>query len=117
MQPHDVKALITMASSQVGWSSSPSTYRVVDVEPFRGVGLHELAVNEQLGGGLEDYRNTLFTPSFPGYIMTESIKDIHTSQQQVQSLYKEWKDQTVCSFLNLAFYSTPQRNSGKFLSI
>lgn len=47
---------------------SLSTYRVVNVEPFRGAGLHELAVDEQLGGGLKDNIGTRLNPFLPGYI-------------------------------------------------
>lgn len=45
---------------------SLSTYRVVNVEPFRGAGLHELAVDEQLGGGLKDNIGTRLNPFLPG---------------------------------------------------
>lgn len=34
-----------------------NTYRVVDVKPLRRVGLDKLAIDEQLGGGLDDQRS------------------------------------------------------------
>lgn len=37
-----------------------NTYRVVDVKPLRRVGLDKLAIDEQLGGGLEDQRSIWF---------------------------------------------------------
>lgn len=51
------RGLIMAASLQVGYSSSMNTYRVVNVKPFRGAGVNELAINEQLSGGLEDQRS------------------------------------------------------------
>lgn len=57
LQPAYSTYLVTAASLQVAYSSSMNTYRVMNVKPFRGVGLNKLAINEQLGGGLEDHRS------------------------------------------------------------
>ena len=45
--------IVAAASVQVGHRASMNTHRVVNVEPFRRVGLHKFAINEQLGGGLK----------------------------------------------------------------
>lgn len=52
-----VRYLLTAALVQAGCHPSMNTYRVVNVKPFRRVGLDKFAINEQLGGGLEDHRS------------------------------------------------------------
>lgn len=54
----------TAACVRIGYHSSMNTHRVVNVEPFRRVGLNKLAIDEQLGGGLEDHRSVCLNP-FP----------------------------------------------------
>ncbi len=49
------------------------TYRVVNIKPFRGVGLNKLAINEQLGGGLEDHRG-IWLNSF--LLVTSSLSSL-----------------------------------------
>lgn len=39
-----------------GGSCVVDTHWVVNVDPLGRVGLHKLAINEQLGGGLRDHR-------------------------------------------------------------
>lgn len=51
------RGLVAAATLQFGCSSTMNTHRVVNVKPFRRVGLHKLAIDEQLGGGLEDQRS------------------------------------------------------------
>lgn len=80
--------LNTAASSQAGYSSSTTTYGVVNVEPFRAVGINKLAINEQLGGGLEDHRGIWLIPFLSGYITTEFIKDICPPPQHIHQLSK-----------------------------
>lgn len=88
MQPAFSRDLVTAASSQVVYSSSMNTYRVVNVEPFRAVGLNKLAINEQLGGGLKDQRGIWSNPFLSGYIITKFIKGIYPSPQHTQGLSK-----------------------------
>lgn len=56
-------------------SSVVSTHWVVNVDPLGCVGLHKLAINEQLGGGLRDHRGVLLSP--PGYSC--SLLEAHKS--------------------------------------
>lgn len=62
-----------------GYRSSMNTYRVVNVKPFGCVGLDKLAIDEQLGGGLEDHRSIWFNLIRPDYITTKFTEDMYQS--------------------------------------
>lgn len=66
--------LVAAAATQVGYSSSMNTYGVGDVEPFGAVGVNKLAIDEQLGGGLEDHRAIWLNP----FLVTSSLGSLDT---------------------------------------